>query len=167
MHPTLVDIENEFAEIELEVERLANRLARMETESLAPLSQEEWEATLVCASATEKIYTGCERVMARFTAEVDQAPVIHSQGWHSALLRRMANPFPGIRPAVISRETHASLDALRAFRHRERNSYGGNLDLSIVAERGHEAIAGFNALRDDVRAFFVRDQTDNDGPEKG
>ena len=109
---------------------------------------------MVFASAAEKIYTGCERIMGRLAAEIDQSRVVHADGWHAALLRRMAHPFPGVRNAIISESCYALLDKLRAFRHRERNTYGVNLDFEIVVERAREAVLGFNLFRDEVRAFL-------------
>lgn len=52
------------------------------------------------------------------------------------------------------------LDKLRAFRHRERNTYGINLDFGIVVERGREAVAGFAMFSREVRAFFGRGDDD-------
>lgn len=46
------------------------------------------------------------------------------------------------------------LDRLRAFRHRERNTYGINLDFGIVVERAREAVEGFGIFRDEVRKFL-------------
>jgi hypothetical protein len=134
---------------------------RIEAENLVPDTQEAWEATHVCGSAAEKIYTGCERVMARLAAEVDQTPVVHPEGWHAALVRRMANPFPGVRGPIISRECHGLLDKLRAFRHRERNTYGINLDLEVVVERGNEAVSIFYRFRQEVRAFLSHGNNDD------
>jgi hypothetical protein len=165
MHPSFVDIENEFDEIGQEVARLSNRLARIDSDSPFPDTQEEWEAALVCASAAEKIYTGCERVMARLAAEVDQSPVVHSDGWHAALLRRMANPFPGVRGPFISKECYGVLDKLRAFRHRERNTYGINLDFGIAVERAHEAVSGFDVFCREVRAFLGHSHKDDVGED--
>jgi hypothetical protein len=156
MRATSVDIENELREVQGEADRLSLVLRRLGSQSLQPESQEAWEAAHVCASATEKVYTGCERVMARLASEVDGAPVTHAEGWHSALLRRMANPFPGVREPVLSAECQHALDRLRAFRHRARNTYGANLDLDIVLERAEEAVVAFGGFRDEVRAFPAR-----------
>lgn len=154
MHPASVNVGNELAEIAQEAARLSLRLERVGTERLPTGSQAEWEAMLVCASAAEKIYTGCERVMARLASEVDGVPVVHSEGWHGALLRRMSHPFPDARGPIISGPCHGVLDRLRAFRHRERNTYGINLDFNIVVERAREAVEGFGLFRDEVRAFL-------------
>lgn len=101
MHPSSVDIGNEFDEIATEAARLASKLTRIGPATPIVDVQERWEATLVCASAAEKIYTGCERVMARLATEIDGSPVMHSEGWHATLLRRVANPFPGVRDAIV------------------------------------------------------------------
>jgi hypothetical protein len=92
--------------------------------------------------------------MATLATDIDGAPVTRSDGWHVALLRRMACPYPGLRPAIISAECFALLDKLRSFRHRERNSYGVRPDFEIVVERGREAIAGLSMFREEVLAFL-------------
>jgi hypothetical protein len=163
MHATFVDIENEFSDIADEVAHLSRFLDRLTQSSPSAASQASWEAVHVCASATEKIYTGCERIMAQVAREVDDAPVAHSAGWHAALLRRMAHPFPGVRNAVISDECYRQMDRLRAFRHRERNTYGTNLDFDIVVERSREAVATFGVFHSNVRSFF----TSGPGQERG
>src|ERR1700722_5555120 len=124
MHTAFVDIENEFKEIEQEARHLALALDHHAAGPNLPDGQEAWELTHLLASATEKVYTGCERVMSHIAQQVDGARIGHSEGWHAAFLRRMANPFPGVREAIISNECYTQLDRLRAFRHRERNTYG-------------------------------------------
>ena len=47
------------------------------------------------------------------------------------------------------------MDKLRAFRHRERNTYGMNLDFEIVIERATEAVTGFERFSSEVRLFFL------------
>jgi hypothetical protein len=159
MHPSSADVENEFADIAREVAYLSVRLAHCHTHAPVSGSQAEWEAILILASAAEKIFTGCERVMERLAAHVDRSRIVHAEGWHGALLARMAEPFQG-RGAVISAECHGVLNKLRAFRHRERNTYGVQLDYQIVVERVREAIAGFELFCRDVRYFLNDDSSD-------
>jgi len=154
MHPSYGDVENELSQIAIEVHHLSVRLSRLDISGSPTDAQDQWEATLICATATAKIYTGCERVMARLATDVDGSAVAHADGWHVGLLGRMANPFPGVREAVISRECYTVLDKLRAFRHRERNTYGINLDYGVVVKRASEAIIGFDIFRDEVRIFL-------------
>jgi len=160
MHKAFVDIENEFNEIAQEAEHLSLALNRHLTGPDLPHGQEAWELAHVLASATEKIYTGCERVMSHIAREVDGARIGHSEEWHAALLRRMANPFPGVRRAIISAECYAQLDRLRAFRHRERNTYGLNLDLDVVVQRANEAIVALRKFHEEARTFLA-DWTDD------
>ncbi len=75
-----VDIENEFADIAEEAARLSNTLTGLDKRNFGPFSQEAWEVGHICASATEKIYTGCERVMARLAAVLDRSPIDHTDG---------------------------------------------------------------------------------------
>jgi hypothetical protein len=148
-----VDIENELADIESEVEMLSRgvEIYRQRDDDADPAW--DWLAVQGLASGVEKIYTGCERVMAMIASEIDGARVDHSEGWHISLLKRMAHPFPDVRDAVISDECFRALDQLRAFRHRERNTYGLILDRDIVLERAVQTKAAFESLRSEVAAF--------------
>jgi hypothetical protein len=144
------EIEEAFAEIAVEVAHLAGTLERIAGEIPEPGSQTEWETSLVCASAIEKIYTGCERMMARLAASVDGEKIAHEGNWHRQLLDRMQQPF-GARGPIISQETFELLDRMRSFRHRARNSYGHGLRFTIVIDRAADMIRGFNAFAADVR----------------
>jgi len=152
-----VDLENELIEIEREVDMLARggELYEQHTQD-GDDSAFRWLAIQGLASGAEKIYTGCERVMAKIASDIDGARIDHGEGWHASLLRRMANPFPGIRGAVISEESLKGLDQLRAFRHRERNTYGLSLDPEIVTERAVETEAIFARFRTEISAFIKK-----------
>lgn len=50
--------------------------------------------------------------------------------WHSLLLLRMTQVVEGVRPAVISMESYALLNAVRAFRHFFRHAYGVPIDFA-------------------------------------
>lgn len=167
MHASFVDIENEFREIEQEAYHLGLALERHQVDTDDAKEQSAWELVHILASATEKIYTGCERVMSRIAQEVDGSRIGHGDGWHNALLRRVANPFPGVREAIVSQECYAQLDRLRAFRHRERNTYGLNLDLDVVLQRAREAIAAVHLFHQEVRAFFAGQGGDGTPTENG
>jgi hypothetical protein len=147
------DIRNEIADLAEEVERLGTSLARHP--DLAGLDQlEVWERTHFLASATEKVYTGCERVMSRIASDVDHEPIARGDGWHIGLLKRMSHPIADVRDAVIGPDLYSKLDRLRSFRHRERNSYGLQLDSCIVLERAKEAVIAFDVFRIDVERFL-------------
>lgn len=153
MRGVFVDIENELNEIAREADLLAAAIELYRHDAATADRARAWLDVQGLASATEKIYTGCERVMVMIAREIDGAPVDHAEGWHSTLLRRLANPYPGIREAVISGECRDALDRLRSFRHRERNSYGLALDPEIVRERATEACKAFAHFRAEIAAF--------------
>lgn len=98
MQATFAEIENEFEDITAEAALLAEAIARHLSARPEPASLAAWMDLHVFASATEKVYTGCERVMARIATLIDGAPLDRGEGWHIALLRRMANPYADNSP---------------------------------------------------------------------
>ena len=66
----------------------------------------------------------------------------------------MFNPLSGSTRADRSEDTLALLNNLRAFRHRERNSYATTLDLEIVIERARDAIRAAGHLKDEMQPFL-------------
>lgn len=156
MPGTFVDIQNELADIAGEVQMLSRGAEICRS---SPQDVEEaltWLTIQGLASGIEKIYTGCERVMAMIATDVDGAKIDHSEGWHISLLKRMAHPFPNVREAVISPECYKMLDRLRAFRHRERNTYGLTLDREIVLERAVQTKSAFEKFRSEVGALATK-----------
>jgi hypothetical protein len=151
-----VDLENELTDIEREVNLLARAIEIYKRDNATAEPAWNWLVIQGITSAIEKIYSGCERVMSMIASEIDGAKIDRSDGWHVSLLKRMANAFPDVRHAVISDETYGSLDRLRAFRHRARNSYGPSLNAEIVLERAEETQAAFERLRSDIAAFAIR-----------
>lgn len=105
MPGTFFDIENELNDIEREVGMLSDAVSLY---AHRPKDDPAWVWVVVqgLASGVEKIYSGCERIMAMIAADVDGASVSHQDGWHAALLKRVAHPFPGVREAVISEQTY-------------------------------------------------------------
>ncbi len=56
---------------------------------------------------------------------------------------------------MISEACLTALNRLRAFRHRERNSYGLRLDPDIVPERAQEVEATLSQFRGAVLTLFA------------
>jgi hypothetical protein len=164
VHPISGEIEDELTLVAREVGHLSVLLERLGQDGpLEPESQEAWEASSLRASATEKIYTGWERVMARIAAEIDGETVKTGDGWHRALLDRVNLPFRG-RTAVLKPTTHELLDRMRAFRHRVRNTFGFELDTPIVLERASEVIRAYRGLAHDLRRFLAEPKDDASKP---
>ncbi|WP_020185410.1 hypothetical protein [Methylopila sp. 73B] len=156
MRGSSIDIENELRSVADEVEMLASAVELVRRDSPpAGETAYTWLAVQGLASGVEKIYTGCERVMGMIAQQIDGAKVERDEGWHVALLKRMANPFPEVRGPVISHESYQALDRLRAFRHRERNTYGLSLDRDLVVERSEEAVDAFQRFQSDVLRFLI------------
>ena len=155
MSVSSVDLENEIADVGKEVDMLASGLAIFQKGPADADPAWSWLAVQGLASGVEKIYTGCERIMAMIAASVDGARVERNEGWHISLLKRMANPFPDVRAAVISEQTYKVLDRLRSFRHRERNTYGLVLDTDIVVERANQTIEAFGQFSLELAVFIA------------
>lgn len=72
-------------------------------------------------------YTGLERLFELIAAAVD-GDVPQGSNWHQQLLEQMTREVPGVRPAVISRDTYSHLEDYRGFRHVVRNVYAFRFD---------------------------------------
>ncbi len=122
MHAIFADLRRELAEVRAEQELLSRAAERFAADLRGGDDVLRWLTAAGIASGLEKVFSGCERVLRIVASEIDgHSP--QSDDWHAALLRRMAAPLPGARPAVLEPDNFAALDELRAFRHRERNSY--------------------------------------------
>ncbi|EKV32041.1 Long-chain-fatty-acid--CoA ligase [Caenispirillum salinarum AK4] len=119
----------------------AARLRALQGDRSGADALDKWMAFHAVASATEKVYTGLEKIMDGVAAGVDLTPVPRSGSWHQDLLRRVARPFPEVRPPLLDRDLHAELSGLCSFRHRERNMYGSQLDPHRLAEQADRAVA--------------------------
>lgn len=62
------------------------------------------------------------RMSRAFENHLDNIP------WHKDLLRKMRLEIPGVRKALLSKDTFARLDALRRFRHFRRYYYEFDYD---------------------------------------
>lgn len=108
-------IRGELAEIEQIVDRVATGWEHYK------LTGDDFYLDSV-AFNLHSFYTGLERVFELIAVNVEQSKP-EGQNWHQELLRQMAVEIEQIRPAVISRETRASLEEYRGFRHVVRNIY--------------------------------------------
>jgi hypothetical protein len=74
--------------------------------------------------------------------------------WHSALLQRMTQPVPGVRPAPLTRETFLLLDALRGFRHFFRHAYVATVEPVQLEFNLQKARQAHSFLHRDLAAFL-------------
>jgi hypothetical protein len=82
--------------------------------------------------------------------QIDGHPIEKAGSWHRSLVLRMTHPFGDARPAFLSAASAETMNTLRAFRHRERNSYGSALDFDRVLELADEAILAPGFLQADL-----------------
>ena len=142
---------SELSSIRVEAEKLGGALGEIRESPQSLNGAMGWLAVQGLASAIEKIYGGCERVMLSVAKNVDGQAIEVDEGWHRSLLLRMSIPFGVSRPAVLSKETLDELDKLRSFRHRERNSYGSELIIERVLEMAADAVLAPALLAEDLK----------------
>lgn len=114
----------ELAEIALVVRRIETGWERVEH------SHDDYYLDGVALNI-HGFYSGLERLLELIAAYVDGTKPT-GENWHQALLQQMAGEQPGLRPAVISETTFASLDEYRGFRHVVRNVYTFKFDPSKI-----------------------------------
>jgi hypothetical protein len=100
------------------------------------------------ASAIEKCYSGMERLFKVLAENLDDY-VPKGDTWHKSLIDQMSSKV-GQRDPVISADTAQGLHDLRAFRHRERNSYSLDLDKKRVMELGEQVFVVMVSLKNDL-----------------
>jgi hypothetical protein len=66
----------------------------------------------------------------------------------------MSTEIPGIRPALIDRETRVGLDEYRAFRHVVRNVYAFNLRPNRLQELVQGLPDCYGAVQKDLQGFI-------------
>ncbi len=76
--------------------------------------------------------------------------------WHSALLQRMTQNIPEIRPALLSPETFLILNGLRGFRHFFRHAYGTNIEYDQLQINLDKAMKLLPTLEQDIESFLEK-----------
>lgn len=92
------------------------------------------------------VYTAMENYFLRICKAFENN--LPTESGHRELLQRMELEIPGLRPALLDRETARALDQLRAFRHVFRNLYDDRLDperLTILQRRAGAVRGAFQA----------------------
>jgi len=74
--------------------------------------------------------------------------------WHSALLQRMTQDIPGIRPRLLSESSYLNLNNMRGFRHFFCHAYGVNIDYEQLAMNLDKARLLGPSLTQDVENFL-------------
>jgi uncharacterized protein YutE (UPF0331/DUF86 family) len=74
--------------------------------------------------------------------------------WHSALLRRMTQNIPEIRPPLLSEETYLILNSLRGFRHFFRHAYGTIIEYDQLKINLDKALKLLPNIQQDIETFI-------------
>jgi hypothetical protein len=157
MQPFFLDLDRQLRRARKEAETLLGSRRRNEAKALGAGDYiDQWTSVSALASGIEKVYSGLERTLRLIASRID-GDVPNDPEWHMTLLQRMAEELPGVRPPVLSKDSLQILDRLRAFRHRERNSYAQDLDPVRVLEVADLVLPAVGRVEADVarlRAFF-------------
>ncbi len=100
-------------------------------------------------------YNAMEELL-RLIAVHFENQVTEGARWHTALLQRMAQPVPGVRPAPLTRETCRLLNALRGFRHFFRHAYVTSVDPGLLQSNLLTARQARKLLKRDISSFLDR-----------
>jgi hypothetical protein len=109
-----------------------------------------WDAV---ALNLHSYYSGVERIFEDIARTIDRT-LPESADWHQRLLVQMSIEIPGVRPAVLDRNTRMSLDEFRAFRHVVRNVYAFNFRPNRLQELVQDLSSSFGAVQNQLTIFI-------------
>jgi len=133
-----------------DVDRVVERAVRFAEEANKTGEEAYWDAV---ALNLHSYYSGVERILEDVARTID-GTIPDSADWHQRLLFQMSAEIPGIRPAVIDRETRVGLDEYRAFRHIVRNVYAFNFRPNRLQELVQSLSGSFGAVQKDLLDFI-------------
>ncbi|MEO0533550.1 MAG: hypothetical protein AAF215_06740 [Cyanobacteria bacterium P01_A01_bin.123] len=147
----VTDLKAQFATLQRISERLENRANGLTAEDIVQLESVAYQL--------HNFYNAAEDLL-KLIASHFENHISDSARWPSALLQRMMQDVPGIRPAVISLETFTHLNGLRGFRHFFRHAYEVpiNYEQLIINLKLAEAI--LPQLEQDITTFLSKLEAD-------
>lgn len=98
-------------------------------------------------------YSACEDLL-RLLAAHFEYQIGDASRWHSALLQRMTQPIPGVRPAPLTKETFLLLDVLRGFRFFFRHAHAATVVSEQVQFNLGRARQAHHCLHRDLSTFL-------------
>ena len=107
------------------------------------------------------LYNAIEDLL-KLVAEHFENQIADRARWHTALLQRMTQEVPGIRPALLSQECYFILNSLRGFRHFFRHAYGVPIDYAQLLVNLDKANQLSYFLERDLDHFFGELQNNAD-----
>ena len=139
------EIKDQLEKIDQVYDELEDRAAQMQSGGLGYIESTAYQL--------HNLYNAIEDLF-KIIAGAFENNVTDLSRWHTELLRRMKLTIEGIRPALISKESAAYLDELRAFRHVFRHAYNIRLDPRKIEENVKKARLVRPLLPRDIQTFL-------------
>ena len=99
---------------------------------------------------------GATEDLLKIVASYFENNITDTAQWHSALLRRMSQNIPEVRPFLISPSTYEILNSLRGFRHFFRHAYGVEIEYEQLKINLFKALALLPNLEKDIELFLEK-----------
>lgn len=117
------------------------------------------ERTVTLAYYLHNLYSAVEDLFEEVASTFENR-VGDTGMYHRELLQRMSIEVPTIRPRLLSPQSTALLDELRAFRHVFRHSYTYGLDPDRIAKLREKVLTGWETVEEDIARFegFLKEQ---------
>ena len=122
--------------------------------------RQEQIAYEACAHQLCRMYNAIEQMGLR-VAKAFENNIDDEQGWHSALLTRLAIRIEGVRPALVPQELKGPLRDLKAFRHVFVHAYELDLDpdkLALLLKYADEVGQRLTPMAEDFVAKVAEEQ---------
>ncbi|EAZ91795.1 ribonuclease toxin HepT-like protein [Crocosphaera chwakensis] len=101
------------------------------------------------------LYNAVEDLL-KIVATYFENNITETAKFHIALLTRMTQTIPGIRPPLISQDTFLILNSLRGFRHFFRHAYGTPIEYEQLKNNLDKSITLLPILEQDVDTFLEK-----------
>ncbi|MEL4894566.1 ribonuclease toxin HepT-like protein [Crocosphaera sp. Alani8] len=101
------------------------------------------------------LYSAVEDLL-KIVATYFENNITETAKFHIALLTRMTQTIPSIRPALISQETFSILNSLRGFRHFFRHAYGTPIEYEQLKNNLDKSLNLLPILEQDVNTFLEK-----------
>jgi hypothetical protein len=105
-----------------------NQLYVSYSQTFTSIDKRDIRDAVLLADILCNTYTCIETILFRISREFENH--LDPNQWHKELLRKMRIDVPGIRKAVLSKQSYQLLDELRRFRHFKRYYYDFDYDWS-------------------------------------
>ena len=149
MEALLADIKSDLTYLQKEKSSIQRKLLRLQSEKDPENIDSHIKAI---AGSLHAIYTECENILERVVRTVD-GDIPLGKDYHSLFLRRAITTIDAIRPEILSIETYAKLDELRAYRHKFRNIYLYLIAPARIIDLAQEGIALVDQFHNDIDVF--------------